>query len=185
LLVALVFTAPPLARARAFPAMALMRARVSSLALPWRHAALPVSLGLAAIVALALATAAQPKVTLGFLGGAAGTLALLGLLGWALRRLAARLPRPRGPLLRTALANLHRPGSQVPALVTALGFGLSAFVLLAAVQTSERPISSSSTCRASVPANSAPRWQLLRRGPRCAWSPTCAGRSSRMAPRAR
>jgi len=136
LLVALVFTAPPLARARAFPAMALMRARVSSLALPWRHAALPVGLGLAAIVALALATAAQPKVTLGFLGGAAGTLALLGLLGWALRRLAARLPRPRGPLLRTALANLHRPGSQVPALVTALGFGLSAFVLLAAVQTS-------------------------------------------------
>lgn len=135
LLVALVFTAPPLARARAFPAMALMRARVSPLALPWRHAALPVALGLAAIVALALSTAAQPKVTLGFLAGAAGTLALLGGLGWALRRLAARLPRPRGPLLRTALANLHRPGSQVPALVTALGFGLSAFVLLAAVQT--------------------------------------------------
>ena len=135
LLVALVFAAPPLARACAFPAMALMRARVSPLALPWRHAALPVLIGLAAIVALALATSAQPLVTLGFLGGAAGTLALLALLGLALRRLAARLPRPRGALLRTALANLHRPGSQVPALVTALGFGLSAFVLLAAVQT--------------------------------------------------
>ncbi|HET9629428.1 MAG TPA: FtsX-like permease family protein [Novosphingobium sp.] len=136
LLVVLVFTAPPLARARAFPAMALMRARISPLALPWRHALLPVAAGLAAIAALALATAAQPWVTLGFLGGAAAALALLALTGKGLRRLAARLPRPRGALLRTAMANLHRPGSQVPALVTALGFGLSAFVLLAAVQTS-------------------------------------------------
>ncbi|MFC3173914.1 ABC transporter permease [Novosphingobium bradum] len=136
LLVALVFTAAPLARARQFPAMALMRARVSPLALPWRLAALPMALGLAAIAALALATSTQPTVTLGFLGGAAATLALLALLGQALRRLAARLPRPRGALPRTALANLHRPGSQVPALITALGFGLTAFVLLAAVQTS-------------------------------------------------
>jgi putative ABC transport system permease protein len=35
-----------------------------------------------------------------------------------------------------ALANLHRPGAQTGALVTALGFGLSAFVLLAGVETS-------------------------------------------------
>ncbi|HEX8058525.1 MAG TPA: FtsX-like permease family protein, partial [Novosphingobium sp.] len=52
LLVALVFAAPPLARARAFPAMALMRARVSPLALPRRALLLPVGLGLAAIVTL-------------------------------------------------------------------------------------------------------------------------------------
>jgi putative ABC transport system permease protein len=39
-------------------------------------------------------------------------------------------------MLRAALANLHRPGAQTGALVTALGFGLSAFVLLAAIQTS-------------------------------------------------
>jgi putative ABC transport system permease protein len=38
--------------------------------------------------------------------------------------------------LRAALANLHRPGARTGALVTALGFGLSAFVLLAAIQTS-------------------------------------------------
>jgi putative ABC transport system permease protein len=63
-------------------------------------------------------------------------LGLLGLLGWAIRRGAARLPRPDAPLLRAALANLHRPGAQTGALVTALGFGLSAFVLLAAIQTS-------------------------------------------------
>lgn len=136
LLVALIFAAPPLARARAFPAMALMRARVSPLALPRKAVLLPVGLGLAAVVALTLASAAQIKITALFLAGAAGVLALLGGLGWAIRRLAARLPRPRGPLLRAGLANLHRPGAQTGALVTALGFGLSAFVLLAAIQTS-------------------------------------------------
>ena len=136
LLVALIFAAPPLARARAFPAMALMRARVAPLSLPRRAVMLPVGLGLAAIVALALVSAAQIKVTALFLAGTAGVLALLGALGWAIRRVAARLPRPRGPLLRAGLANLHRPGAQTGALVTALGFGLSAFVLLAAIQTS-------------------------------------------------
>jgi putative ABC transport system permease protein len=136
LLVALVFAAPPLARARAFPAMALIRARIAPLALPRRALVLPVGLGLTAIVALALASSAQVKVTALFLAGAAGVLALLGALGWAIRNLAARLPRPRQPLLRAGLANLHRPGAQTGALVTALGFGLSAFVLLATVQTS-------------------------------------------------
>ncbi len=136
LLVALIFAAPPLLGARHFPAMALMRARVSPLGKARRDALLPVGLGMAAIAALALLTAAQPVVTAWFLGGAVVVLGLLGLLGQAIRWLAARLPRPRDPLLRAALANLHRPGAQTGALVTALGFGLSAFVLLAAVQTS-------------------------------------------------
>jgi len=135
-LVAFIFAAPPLLTARHFPAMALMRARVSPLARRWRDAALPVGLGMAAIAAVAMATAAQPKVTAWFLAGSVAVLGLLGLLGWLIRHFAARLPRPRRPLLRIALANLHRPGAQTGALVTALGFGLSAFVVLAAVQTS-------------------------------------------------
>ncbi|MCJ2183282.1 ABC transporter permease [Novosphingobium sp. 1949] len=136
LLVALVFAAPPLVRARSFPAMALMRARIVPLRTGVRPLLVPVGLGLAAIVALALLNAAQPLVTLGFLGGAAAMLALLAALGLGIRRLAAHLPRPRGPMLRTGLANLHRPGAQTGALVTALGFGLSAFVMIAAIQTS-------------------------------------------------
>ncbi|PKB19613.1 putative ABC transport system permease protein [Novosphingobium kunmingense] len=136
LLVALIFAAPPLLAARRFPAMALMRARVSPLASRWRDAALPVGLGMAAIAGLALATASQKLVTLYFLAGSVALLGLLALLGWAIRRTARRLPRPERPLLRIALANLHRPGAQTGALVTALGFGLSAFVTLAAIQTS-------------------------------------------------
>jgi putative ABC transport system permease protein len=136
MLVALVFAAPPLLRARHFPAMALMRARVAPLARSWRAALLPVGGGLAGIVALALVGAPQPLLSAGFLGGAVVMLGLLTLLGLAIRALAARLPRPRSPVLRIALANLHRPGAQTGALVTALGFGLAAFVLLAAIQTS-------------------------------------------------
>ncbi|MDE2597228.1 MAG: FtsX-like permease family protein [Sphingomonadales bacterium] len=136
LLVAMVFAAPPLAAARHFPAMALMRARIAPLAGTLRTAWLPVGLGLALIALLALLSAAQVMVTATFLGGTAVLLGVLALLGRAIRGLSARLPRPRDPMLRAALANLHRPGAQTGALVTALGFGLSAFVLLAAIQTS-------------------------------------------------
>lgn len=133
LLVALVFAATPLVRARSFPAMALMRARVNPLmrdrkALPW------VLGGLAAIAVLVLATSRAPLLAGGFLIGAAVVFGLLALLGAGIARLAARLPRPRSPLVRNALSNLHRPGAQTGALVTALGFGLSAFVLLAGIQ---------------------------------------------------
>ena len=135
LAVALVFAAPPLLAARHVPAMALMRARIvrpkqRREALAW------VGGGLAFIVALALLTSRQPLLSAGFLAGAAAVLALLGALGWLIRKGAARLPRPADPLRRAALANLHRPGAATSTLVTALGFGLAAFVLLAAVQTS-------------------------------------------------
>ena len=133
MLVALVFAAPPLLRARHFPAMALMRLRVAPLARDPK-ALLLVGGGLAAIVALALLTSANPLLSAGFLAGAAGVLALLALIGLGIRKLAGALPRPASPVARNALANLHRPGSSTGALVTALGFGLAAFVLLAAVQ---------------------------------------------------
>ena len=135
LLVALVFAAPPLMRARHFPAMALMRSNIAPLARD-RSALFVVIAGLAAIVGLALITASQPLLSGGFLLGAAVVLALLALLGWAIRKIAAALPRPASPIARTALANIHRPGSSTGALVTALGFGLASFVLLAAVQSS-------------------------------------------------
>ncbi|MEQ5788674.1 FtsX-like permease family protein [Erythrobacter sp. NFXS35] len=133
LLVAFAFAAAPLLRARTFPAMALMRSGVVPLARD-KRALIATGIGLAAICALALVTTDQPMLSGGFLLGAGVALALLAGLGWAIQRLAGRLPRPANPLLRSALANLHRPGAPTGALVTALGFGLAAFVLLAAVQ---------------------------------------------------
>ncbi len=133
LLVAFAFAAAPLLRARTFPAMALMRSGIVPLARD-RRALAATGVGLAAICALALLTTAQPLLAGGFLIGAGGALALLAGLGWAIQTLARRLPRPKNPLLRSALANIHRPGAPTGALVTALGFGLASFVLLAAVQ---------------------------------------------------
>jgi putative ABC transport system permease protein len=133
-LVALVFAAPPLLAARQFPAMALLRSGITPL--PARGAWRWVAGGLAGIVALAFAGGGDARTTALFLGGSAGLLLGLSGLGWLVRWVATRLPRPRAPIARLALANLHRPGSQTARLVTALGFGLSAFVTLAVVQTS-------------------------------------------------
>ncbi|OYX07375.1 MAG: ABC transporter permease [Sphingomonadales bacterium 32-68-7] len=146
LLVALAFAAQPLTRARDFPAMALMRARVAPLGASWRGALWPIGLALTGIVFLALAGSPQPLLSATFLGGAAGLLVLLAALGFGIRWLAERAPRPSDPIARAALANLHRPGAATGSLVTALGFGLSAFVLLAAVQTAL-----DGNIRASVP----------------------------------
>jgi putative ABC transport system permease protein len=112
-----------------------MRARVAPLVRD-RSAIFVVILGLAAIVTLALVTSSRPELAGGFLAGAAAVLALLAGLGWAIRKAAANLPRPKSPIARAAIANIHRPGSSTGALVTALGFGLAAFVLLAAIQSS-------------------------------------------------
>jgi len=87
-------------------------------------------------LALAVLTSPQKLLAAGFLAAAAGLFLLLAGLGWAVARLAARLPRPRGVIARMALGNLHRPGAQTAALVVALGFGLATFVLLAAVESS-------------------------------------------------
>ncbi len=133
LLVAFAFAAAPLLRARTYPAMALMRSGIVPLARDWRALGVT-ALGIAGICALALLTTAQPWLSGGFLLGAGGALLLLAGLGWAIQTLARRLPRPSNPLLRSALSNIHRPGAPTGALVTALGFGLAAFVLLAAVQ---------------------------------------------------
>ncbi|MEO1047948.1 MAG: FtsX-like permease family protein [Pseudomonadota bacterium] len=133
-LVAFAFAAAPLLRARTFPAMALMRSRVTPLSQD-KRALIATALGLIAICLLALITTDRLVLSASFLAGAGFALALLAALGLAIQGLARRLPRPSNPILRSALANIHRPGAPTGALVTALGFGLAAFVLLASVQT--------------------------------------------------
>ncbi len=133
LLVAFAFAAAPLLRARSFPAMALMRSRIVPLSRD-KRALIATGIGLAAICALAILTTAQPALSGGFLLGAGGALIVLAALGLGLQYAARSLPRPSNPLLRSALANIHRPGAPTSALVTALGFGLASFVLLAAIQ---------------------------------------------------
>ena len=135
ILVAALFALAPLARARGVAAASLFRGGVEAAARP----ALPVIAGmavlLAAIVALAIGTAPYPGFAAGFVGAVAGLLLVLAAIGLGVRRLAAALPRPRRPLLRLAIANLHRPGAQTDRLVVALGLGLTLFATMAVIET--------------------------------------------------
>ncbi len=136
LLIALAFALPPLSRARFVPAAGLFRAVVESGQRFDRRTALLVSAAIAAIIVMAVATAREPLFSAGFIGAAFALLLILTAAAAAVRWIAMRLPRPKAPLLRLALGNLHRPGAQTQALVVALGMGLTLFVTLAVIQTS-------------------------------------------------
>ncbi|WP_085810049.1 ABC transporter permease [Sphingomonas sp. TZW2008] len=136
LIIAYAFTLPPLARARTQPAAAIFRSGVDPRRGVDRRTFARVALAAAALVAVALGTAREPLFSAAVLGAVAGVLVLLLALGWGVARIARALPRPRRPLLRLALGNLHRPGAQTGALVVALGLALTLFVTLAAIQSS-------------------------------------------------
>src|SRR3546814_461121 len=116
LLIGLIFTLPPLARARTQPAAAIFRAHLAPRApIDWRST-IAVGAAAVALVALALLTAREPMFSAAVLAAVGAVLLFLLLLGWAVSRVARRVPRPHRPLLRLALANLYRPGAQTSAL---------------------------------------------------------------------
>ncbi|MCC4254423.1 MAG: FtsX-like permease family protein [Pseudomonadota bacterium] len=136
LLIAFLFTFPPLARARTQPAAALFRGAVDSRSGLDRRSLAAMGVAGALLVALALGTARDPLFAAAVLGAVGAVLLLLLGIGIAVRWGARRLPRPKRPWLRLALANLHRPGAQTAALIVALGLALTLFVTLAGIETS-------------------------------------------------
>jgi putative ABC transport system permease protein len=86
------------------------------------------------LAALVIASVAIKSVALWFIAGALVSLFLLQALADGLRWLARRAPRPRQPLLRLALGNLHRPGAPTGSTVLALGLGLSLVVAVGQVE---------------------------------------------------
>jgi putative ABC transport system permease protein len=134
-LAAVLFSLAPLARAGQVTPAAIFRARIEPFGLPPRPILGLMTAAAIGLAALAIGTARDPVVAAIFLGGALAVFAVLGVVGRLIRRGAAALPRPRRPLLRLAIANLHRPGAQTDRLVVALGLGLTLFVALAVIQT--------------------------------------------------
>ena len=134
LLIAAVFALVPIARARTVPAATLFRGDLEPSRWPGWAVVLVVVAAAAAIAGLAIATAREPLFAGGFIGSALGLVLLLTLLGWLIRWIASRLPRPKHPVFRIALANLHRPGAQTGRLVVALGLGLTLFTTLAVIE---------------------------------------------------
>jgi putative ABC transport system permease protein len=155
LLIALVFALIPLARARTVPAATLFRGGLEGQERPGWPILLAVLAAAGLIAALAIGTAREPAFAALFIAAALGLLLLLTALGALIRWGAARLPRPKNPIFRLALANLHRPAAQTGRLVVALGLGLTLFTTLAVIETNL-----SGQIRTTIPAR-APSFFML------------------------
>jgi len=131
ILSAAAFAIPPLARAREIRPAGLFRDLVAPARnrgrLPYLAAA---TVAGAVVIALALVFSPSLSFSLWFIACAGGGLIVLGLASIGTGFVLRRLPPASQPGLRLALANMTRPGSAAPAVITALGLGLS---LLAAV----------------------------------------------------
>ena len=148
LITAFAFAITPLGRAHDVPVSGLFRdtvdpARVSP---RWRYRIL-LAASLAALVGLSVATAFDRRVALIFIAAAAIAFGLLHLVALGLMALARRLPHPRWPAPRMALANLHRPGALTPAIVLSLGLGVTLLVTLSLIDANVRR-----TISATLPA---------------------------------
>ncbi len=128
------FSLWPLGRAARISGAALFRDAV----LPaggagWRVPAANAALGVV-LAGLLVATSANRSFALWFCGGALLTLAVYRAGAWAVMRGAGLLPAARPAWLRLGLANLHRPGSATPLLLTALGLGLTTLATVALIE---------------------------------------------------
>ena len=136
LLIALIFALWPLGEAARMPAARLYRSLTERPARP-SATMLGTMVGAAGlIVAIVLLRADEPLLVMAFLGAALALILLLWGLAVVVRMAAAAAPRPRGMLMRLALANLHRPGAATRQLVVALGLGLTLFATLAVIESS-------------------------------------------------
>ena len=138
LLTAAAFSLWPLAHACALAPASLFRDKIAPAPWPRRRLAARAygAIGLAALAlaALVVATSTDRGVGLWFVACAAGALLLFQGAGTGLVALAKRIPRPRHPGLRLALANLVRPGAPTVSVVTSFGLGLTVLVAIALVE---------------------------------------------------
>lgn len=137
LLTAFVFAIIPLGRAHDIPVSALFRDKVEPD--PRRPRAIYLvlcALALAGLAGVAIGFAYDRRIALIYIGVMFGVFLLLRAVSLGLMALARRLPRPRRPALRMALANSHRPGALTPALVLSLGLGVALLSALSFIDVS-------------------------------------------------
>ena len=68
-----------------------------------------------------------------FVAAAAAVFVLLRLVAALLMFLARRIPSSGAPVIRLAIANIHRPGALTPSVVISLGLGLTLLVTVVAI----------------------------------------------------
>ncbi|MGH6953457.1 MAG: ABC transporter permease, partial [Alphaproteobacteria bacterium] len=140
LLVALIFSLVPLARAKDTAPQLLFRQLVAAgSSRPSRGALAAVAGLVAAATALVVLQSSDRALALWFVLAVLVAFAGLSGTGAFIARLAKRLERIEGlsrgrPALRLALAGVSRPGTAAPSIVLSLGIGLTVLVAVALVQ---------------------------------------------------
>jgi putative ABC transport system permease protein len=131
----LAFALWPLAAVGQVAPAALFRDRASPAprrGAPWALiASVAAAVGLAGLIVL---TAPDRRIALWYVGGVLAGFLLFRLAGAAVVAVAAGAPRPKWPLVRLALANLHRPGAPTARVILSLGAGLSVMIAVALVE---------------------------------------------------
>jgi putative ABC transport system permease protein len=135
LLTAAAFALWPLGRAHDVPVSALFRDEVASDRRwpPPPYVAATILLG-CTLALLAVELAYDRRIAAIFVAAAAAVFILLRLVAGLIMAVARRLPRPRSPLVRLALANIHRPGAVTPSVVLSVGLGLAVMVAVISIE---------------------------------------------------
>lgn len=132
ILISLIFTLWPLAKAKNISARQLFRIAVSESAgekLPRFYLVLIAGMA-ALLLAVVFYTADYRDLTAYFIGGMLASFGLLLGTGYLVRAGVDYLPRRFSPALRIALSNITRPGNSTLSIILSLGLGL---ILLTAI----------------------------------------------------
>jgi putative ABC transport system permease protein len=135
LLVACAFAVWPLGRAHDVPVSAIFRDEVASDRRWPRRPYVGATILLGCTLAiLAIALAHDRRISGIFVVAAAGAFVLLRLVAALITLIASHLPRSRSPVVRLAIANIHRPGSLTASVVISFGLGLAVLVTVIAIE---------------------------------------------------
>lgn len=135
-LATITFCLPPLGRAAAVAPTSLFRLAVDPVPPHTPQRFRIATLAAAGLLALVVVLSSpQRGFALAFVLGTLLCVLVFRLAGRLLRALAAHsAPRQQAPLLRLALANLHRPGNASGPVLLSLGLGLTVLVAVSAVE---------------------------------------------------
>ena len=135
LLIAAAFAIWPLGRAHDVPVSALFRDEVASdRRWPRRPYVVATILLGCTLAILAIELGHDRRISAIFVVAAAGAFVLLRLVAALITLIARHLPRPRSPIVRLAIANIHRPGALTASIVISFGLGLAVLVAVIAIE---------------------------------------------------
>lgn len=131
LLTALAFALWPLGRAHDVPVSDLFRDNLGEDKRWPRRLYVLLTIGaIVLLTAIAVWLAYDRRIAMIFAAASFAVFVVLGLVASGLMNITKRLPRAAWPMVRLALANIHRPGALTPSVVLSLGLGVALLVTI-------------------------------------------------------